>query len=220
LMKPGAAQWRMVLLALKQDRPLVQLPQAGLVLIADASSVDEIGAGIAGFRKLGDVLLRIDMVERIARGAHEAIAAGKPYGMDDATIVSIGLPEAAFLELMRQAGFRPIEAAAEGAPNWQFKGRPRARLRPERRPQRQQPAGEQAAGARAERQARPDRPRGKQDDRPRKPKDGEAKRPARPPRDERPAPRRDNAPSGNRAGQMVATGKALAGLAALLGREE
>ncbi len=71
LMKPGAAQWRMALLALKRAKPLVTLPQAGVVLIGPNEDgtlpVDEIGARIAGFRKLDNSLLRIDMAERLAR---------------------------------------------------------------------------------------------------------------------------------------------------------
>src|SRR5690606_11198268 len=111
-------------------------PAAGAVLLPVSEELDEIGAHIAGFRKLGETWLRIDMGERLARGAHEAIAAGKPYGPEDPTIVSVGLPEASFLDLMRQAGFRPVAEPAEGAPNWTFKGRPRPRPQGERRGQR------------------------------------------------------------------------------------
>jgi len=223
LMKPGAAQWRMALLALKAGTPLVALPPAGAVLLPASEETDEAGAAIAGFRKLGDALLRLDMAERLARGAHEAIAAGKPYGADDPTIVSIGLGEASFLELMRQAGFRPVPDAAEGAPNWTFKGRPKPRNRPEgergrgRRPADTRRSGppraddDKSGGHRPERQRRAgDRPdqHGKPDgERPRGDRKGGKPRP----QDRAPAPRQ--AP-------IVATGKALAGLGALFGKEE
>ncbi len=220
LMKPGAAQWRMVLLALKRGKPLVALPQAGIVLIGPGEDgtlpVDELGARIAGFRKLDNSLLRIDMAERLARGAHEAIAAGKPYTAADPTIVSIGLSEAAFLDLMRQAGFRPVPDAAEDAPNWQFRGRPKPRPKPEggRRPPRgprRDPAQQPGDG----KAARPPRA-GKPHDKGARGKDGEDGR-ERPPRGPRPQQDRREGP---RKAPLVATGKGLAGLAALLGRDE
>jgi len=213
LMKPGAAQWRMVLLALKRGKPLVALPHAGVVLIDPNEDgtlpVDELGARIAGFRKLDNSLLRIDMAERLARGAHEAIAAGKPYTAADPTIVSIGLSEPAFLDLMRQAGFRPVPDAAEDAPNWQFRGRPKARPRPERRtnrrPDRATPEGEGPHEGRG----RPPRKGGARPE-----KTGEGRDRDRP-RGPRPDRGRDS--GGSRQAPLVATGKGLAGLAALLG---
>jgi ATP-dependent RNA helicase SUPV3L1/SUV3 len=227
LMKPGAAQWRMALLALKRGTPLVALPQAGVVLIGPNEEgvlpVNETGATIAGFRKLDNSLLRIDMAERLARGAHEAIAAAKPYTAADPTIVSIGLSEAAFLDLMRQAGFRPVPDAAEDAPNWQFRGRPKARPRPEGR--RGPPRGDRAE--------RGPRPEGEQQERrkfggkPQRKGDGERSG-ERAGGDERkgggkPRPQRPHGgdrPSAPRQAPLVATGKGLAGLAALLNRDE
>ncbi len=235
LMKPAAAQWRMALLSLKREKPLVALPAPGVVLVPASEELDEIGARIAGFRKLGEVWLRIDMVERLARGAHEAIAAGKPYGAEDPTIVSIGLNEASFLDLMRQAGFRPVPDAAEGAPNWQFRGRPKPRVRPEGERRNRAPArrgqSDQAPGAAGQdgaaqaeggdaRKPRPERDRARPERRgngpDRKPRSGERDRGGDradrgPDRERGPAPQ---------ARPIVATGKALAGLGALFGRED
>lgn len=224
LMKPGAAQWRMVLLALKRGKPLVALPQAGVVLIGPGEDgtlpVDEIGARIAGFRKVDNALLRIDMAERLARGAHEAIAAGKPYLATDPTIVSIGLSEPAFLDLMRQAGFRPVPDAAEGTPNWQFRGRPKPRPKPERGPRRGPPRDRTQQGAAKPEGAQQERSkfRGKPSDG--RPAEGDARkpRPQRGPRPQHDGPPRDR--DRPRQAPLVATGKGLAGLAALLGRED
>jgi ATP-dependent RNA helicase SUPV3L1/SUV3 len=85
------------------------------------------GARIAGFRGFGPQMLRIDMAERMARTAHEAIAKGEAFTPLRPEIVSLGLSEPAFLELMRASGFRPLANAAEGAPNWAFRGRQKAR---------------------------------------------------------------------------------------------
>ncbi|HEY1125737.1 MAG TPA: helicase-related protein [Sphingobium sp.] len=234
LMKPGAAQWRMVLLSLKRAKPLVALPQAGIVLIGPNEDgtlpVDEIGARIAGFRKLDNSLLRIDMAERLARGAHEAIAAAKPYAATDPTIVSIGLSEAAFLDLMRQAGFRPVPDAAEDAPNWQFRGRPKPRPKPERGPRRGPPRevrGERTQqGAAKPEGAQQDRGkfRGKPRDKAGEGRDGDA-RPPRPQRGTKPGHGGGSGDRGRdrdrpRQAPLVATAKGLAGLAALLGKDE
>jgi ATP-dependent RNA helicase SUPV3L1/SUV3 len=110
LMKPGAAQWRMVLLMLKTGKPLVALPPAGAVLLqAEGEAAPNIdGAAIAGFRRFANVWLRIDIAERVARTGHEAIAANRSYSAADPHVVSIGLPPEGFADLMRQAGFRPI----------------------------------------------------------------------------------------------------------------
>jgi ATP-dependent RNA helicase SUPV3L1/SUV3 len=240
LMKPTAAQWRMALPAIRRGEPLVALPPAGAVLLPASEELDESGARIAGFRRLGDAWLRIDMAERLARGAHEALAAAKPYDATDPTIVSIGLNEASFLDLMRQAGFRPVPDAAEGAPNWQFRGRPRPRVRPEgerRRRQGDRPRGgregeaqPQGAEARPRRPARDgearrkDGPAGERghDERPREDRQGRGlDRKGRPQdRDRDRGPGSRERPSAPRERPIVATGKALAGLGALFGRED
>jgi ATP-dependent RNA helicase SUPV3L1/SUV3 len=85
------------------------------------------GARIAGFRGFGEQMLRIDMAERMARAAHEAIAKGEAFTAQSPQIVSLGLSEASFLQLMRLAGFRPVEAPAEGGANWAFRGRQKPR---------------------------------------------------------------------------------------------
>src|SRR3546814_10203423 len=85
------------------------------------------GARIAGFRVFGDQMLRIDMAERMARTAHEAIAKNEAFTAQSPQIVSLGLSEEAFLQLMRLAGFRPVEAPEEGGPNWVFRGRQKPR---------------------------------------------------------------------------------------------
>jgi len=126
LLKPGAARWRSALLAARKAKPCLPLPLPGLTLLPVGTREDQMGARIAGFRGFGEQMLRIDMAERMARAAHEAVAKGEPFTALSPQIVSLGLSEASFLQLMRQAGFRPVEAPEEGGANWAFKGRPRA----------------------------------------------------------------------------------------------
>lgn len=127
LLKPGAARWRSALLAARLGKPCLVLPQPGLTLIAAGDKMEQMGARIAGFRGFGEQMLRIDMAERMARTAHEAIAKGEAFTAQSPQIVSLGLSEPSFLQLMRLAGFRPVEAAAEGGPNWTFRGRQKPR---------------------------------------------------------------------------------------------
>lgn len=108
LLKPGAALWRLALMAVKRDKPMLPLPQAGAVLLTLKEREEQMGAARAGFRGFGDTQLRIDMIERIARGGHEAIAKNERYDAASPFIVSLGLSEALFGHVMRSAGFRAI----------------------------------------------------------------------------------------------------------------
>ncbi|MEJ7925432.1 helicase-related protein [Sphingobium sp. AN641] len=140
LLKPGAARWRSALLAARLAKPCLPLPLPGLTLLPAGERTDQMGARIAGFRGFGPQMLRVDMAERMARAAHEAIAKGEAFTALSPQIVSLGLGEPAFLQLMRDAGFRAVDPAAEGAANWAFRGRQKARPRPAPRQQRATPA--------------------------------------------------------------------------------
>jgi ATP-dependent RNA helicase SUPV3L1/SUV3 len=169
LLKPGAARWRSALLAARIAKPCLPLPQPGLTLIPAGEKPAQMGARIAGFRGFGEQMLRIDMAERMARTAHETIARNEPFTHGSPQIVSLGLSEAAFLQLMRLAGFRPVTPAAAPIPapeteggdatesaegteappaapgaNWAFRGRQKAR--PDRPQHGQQPRGAKPGG--------------------------------------------------------------------------
>ncbi|OHC93484.1 MAG: helicase [Sphingomonadales bacterium RIFCSPLOWO2_12_FULL_63_15] len=210
LLKPGAARWRSALLAARIGKPCLPLPLPGLTLLPTGDKFAQMGARIAGFRGFGDQMLRIDMAERMARAAHEAIAKGEAFTAVSPQIVSLGLLEPAFLQLMRAAGFRPVEAptpvpaeeAVEGAEpaetppvsaaNWVFKGR-------------QKPRPERAQNARP-RTGRPDN-----EQKPRGDKPAQGRRGGK---DGATAPSRPN-PTG---GSPAPANNAFAGLAELLGR--
>ena len=150
LLKPGAARWRAVLLAARLGKPCLPLPGPGLTLIPAGEKPEQMGARIAGFRGFGEQMLRIDMAERMARTAHEAIAKNEAFTAQSPQIVSLGLSEDAFQQLMRLAGFRAVEAPAEGGPNWAFRGRQKARTH-------QQQASHEKRGAPAQGKPRNDR---------------------------------------------------------------
>lgn len=150
LLKPGAARWRAALIAARLGKPCLPLPQAGLTLIKAGDKFDQMGARIAGFRGFGDQMLRIDMAERMARTAHEVIAKGEAFTAQSPQIVSLGLGDESFLQLMRLSGFRPVDAPPEGGANWAFRGRQKAR------PGQPQPRGQgRRAGPARNAQGRP-----------------------------------------------------------------
>ena len=120
LLKPGAARWRRLLLALRGET-LAEAP-AGATVLARGSA----GATLAaGFRPLGAQAVRLDLVERLARAAHDARAGRKPFVPDRALATSMGLHEPTIARLMAELGFRP--AKPEG---WAWRGRPPARGAP------------------------------------------------------------------------------------------
>ncbi len=108
LLKPGAALWRLALMAIQRTKPMLPLPPAGAVLLHLTQREEAMGAARAGYRNFGDTQLRIDMIERIARGGHEAIAKNERYDAATPFIVSLGISEPLFSHVMRSAGFRPV----------------------------------------------------------------------------------------------------------------
>jgi ATP-dependent RNA helicase SUPV3L1/SUV3 len=70
----------------------------------------------AGYRRIGDEYVRIDLAERVIKKAHEARGQGNLFVMDMAFATSLGISEAGLKALMRDAGFRPAEQALEHQP--------------------------------------------------------------------------------------------------------
>jgi ATP-dependent RNA helicase SUPV3L1/SUV3 len=117
LLKPEPLRWRTALLAVRERRPMSDLPPPGAVVLA--------GGARPGFRSIGGQQVRIDMVERIARAAHEARAGKRPFVPDPALATSIGLEPATIKRLMLQLGFRALPGD-QGAPDsWRWHGRRR-----------------------------------------------------------------------------------------------
>jgi ATP-dependent RNA helicase SUPV3L1/SUV3 len=77
------------------------------------------GKAPLGYRALGRQWLRLDMGEKLLREAHAIrIAAGRrPFTLDPARAVSMGLTTASYARLLRLAGFQPLmpKPLAEGA---------------------------------------------------------------------------------------------------------
>ncbi|MEG3181451.1 helicase-related protein [Sphingomonas sp. LT1P40] len=122
LLKPRPAAARRALLALP-DTPR----DGATVLPRDAP-----GATLEhGFRPLGAQAVRIDLVERVARAAHDARKGRTPFAPDPALATSIGLTTDTLARLMAQLGFRGVRAPTGQPPRWMWQGlTPLAKAKP------------------------------------------------------------------------------------------
>ncbi|MGK6353970.1 helicase-related protein [Sphingomonas sp. DT-207] len=113
LLKPGAARWRRELIGMEEA------PPDGATVLPRNSP----GADLAhGFRPLGSQAVRVDLVERIARAAHEARKGRAPFAPDPALATSMGLSADTLARLMAQLGFRTARSP-EGEPQrWTWRG--------------------------------------------------------------------------------------------------
>jgi len=117
LLKPNAAHWRRELMGLAEAPP-----QGATVLDRNAPGADL----VHGFRPLGAQAVRVDLVERIARAAHDSRAKGKdgrkPFAPDPALATSMGLRPETLARLMAQLGFRSARGGEGQPPRWIWQG--------------------------------------------------------------------------------------------------
>jgi ATP-dependent RNA helicase SUPV3L1/SUV3 len=127
VLKPQARRWRTALRAAASGAAMPILPPENAVVLPTPPESDRGLLNRLGYRALGPQMLRVDLVERLARHAHEA-RAGKPQPVvDHALATSLGLAPEAVARLMKDLGFRPGDADAP----WVWRGQ--KRRRPERR---------------------------------------------------------------------------------------
>jgi ATP-dependent RNA helicase SUPV3L1/SUV3 len=125
LLKPAAQAWRRALLAAHGATPPPAPPAGATTLPRGAAGA----VPLMGYRALGGQAVRIDLVERVARAAHDARGANNraPFAPDPALAVSIGLEPATVARLMAELGFRPV-VTQESAPHYVWRGRARAKV--------------------------------------------------------------------------------------------
>ena len=112
-LKPAAARWRAALFAARDDRPMPELPPESAVHLKEWKFAHPADARNAGYRRIGDEYVRIDLAERVIKKAHEARGQGNLFGMDMTFATSLGISDAGLKALMRDAGFRAADAPAE-----------------------------------------------------------------------------------------------------------
>ncbi|UYY57456.1 helicase-related protein [Sphingomonas sp. S2-65] len=113
LLKPAAGRWRRELMG------LAEAPRDGATVLPRSAP----GADLPhGFRPLGPQAVRVDLVERIARAAHDSRQGRKPFTPDPALATSIGVKPETLARLMAQLGFRTAKTQ-EGEPaRWIWQG--------------------------------------------------------------------------------------------------
>ncbi|MFL6857006.1 MAG: helicase-related protein [Allosphingosinicella sp.] len=131
VLKPEARRWRTALRAAAAGEAMPALPPEAAVVVPCPPNGERVLLQRLGFRALGPQMLRVDLVERLARHAHEARGeAGRPV-VDQALATSLGLMPQAVAKLMRDLGFRALEGEA---PGWVWRGPNRPRRREARPP--------------------------------------------------------------------------------------
>ena len=118
LLKPRAAGLRRILIGLRGAPPV--LPPEGATVLPPG-----LATPAGGFRLLGRQAVRIDLIERIARAAHDARQGRTPFVPDAALSTSMGLEPATLDRLMTELGFRAVSATEPG--RWVWRGRPPAK---------------------------------------------------------------------------------------------
>ncbi len=78
------------------------------------------------FARIGAQMLRVDLVERVARLVHDARAGRKPFAPDPAFATSLALRPESFARLMQALGFRPT---GDTPPQWVWRGQPAGQRR-------------------------------------------------------------------------------------------
>lgn len=131
LLKPEATRLRLALAAVRSQSDMPPLPLPGLGLLDKPAPELARAATAAGYRRFGDQMLRLDLVEKIARAAHDARGKDRTVQIDPALAVSLGVGDATFARIMRALGFLP--GAASQPHQWRWRGRPR-RERPSAAP--------------------------------------------------------------------------------------
>jgi ATP-dependent RNA helicase SUPV3L1/SUV3 len=115
ILKPAATRWRAALFAALYDKPMPDLPPESAVHLKEWKFASIADCRNAGYRRIGNEYVRIDLAERVIKKAHEARGAALEFGMDMAFATSLGLSDEGLNALMRDAGFRQLEAKIEEA---------------------------------------------------------------------------------------------------------
>lgn len=120
LVKPGAMRWMAALDGAWRSVPVAPPPDPGITLIPASGEAPPV---VAGYRRINDWWLRVDLVERIARHAHQArMAALEASAAGNAPIAD---PDHA----ADNAGEAPSETASETAPETAPEVAPTAKAR-------------------------------------------------------------------------------------------
>lgn len=120
LLKPEPLRLVALLTAVAAKKDMATLPDPGATVIP-------VDRAVSGYRAFGRKAIRIDLVERIARAAHEKRRSGAGFVPDPVLATSFGIDPATFAAVLRACGFR-----ANGDGRWVWHARRRSEFRPVR----------------------------------------------------------------------------------------
>ena len=112
--RPRASFWRTVLSSVWYGHALPPMPDESAVHLTDFPFASEEAARLAGYRRVGEEYLRVDLAERLVKQAHEKRGEAHDFAVDLSYATSLGLSQAGLVALMVDAGFTPIDPPAEG----------------------------------------------------------------------------------------------------------
>jgi ATP-dependent RNA helicase SUPV3L1/SUV3 len=118
LLKPEVTRWRMALLSAYRGQAMPPLPMAGLGLLDGPSPELATAARLAGFHAFGDQMLRVDLVEKIARALHDQRKGAAAFAPDLQLATSLGIGAATLSRILRALGFVSVANA-----QWRWRGR-------------------------------------------------------------------------------------------------
>ncbi len=127
LLKPEATRFRLALLAVDRNLPMPPLPMSGLTLL-DRPPKDLISSAVlAGYREFGNQMVRVDIVERIARALHDQRAGKGTFLPDTQVSLKLGVGRETLARILPALGFKPT---GEQQPQlWRWQGRHRRKPR-------------------------------------------------------------------------------------------
>jgi len=112
LLRPEPTRWRLALWAVASQAASYPPPPAtGRVNVEIDAAAPEGFYEIAGYWPVGEVAVRVDMVERLARAMHDARQGSVPFTPAETWPATLGLTRDGFVRLMRALGYRPGEDA-------------------------------------------------------------------------------------------------------------
>jgi len=109
-LKPAAAKWRAALFAARDERVMPDMPPESAVHLKEWNFSNQADCRNAGYRKIGEEYLRIDLAERVIKKAHKARGEATDFALDMTFATSLGISETGLNALMRDAGFRKADA--------------------------------------------------------------------------------------------------------------
>ncbi len=123
LIKPEPVRLRIALEAVRRRSVMPPVPMPGMGLLdKPGASLTEV-ARLAGYRAFGAQMIRVDLVERIARAAHDARGKDRVFVPNPALATSIGIGTETLSRVLRALGFHPM--GGDPPNRWHWRGRPR-----------------------------------------------------------------------------------------------